>query len=150
MLYKHTQIGYVILVSMGVAAFVLLTFTEAPPAWLLGILCLLTCIFFATLTISVDAEYIRIFFGLGLIRRQFKLEDIETCQVTPHKCWRWGWGIHGWPGKCWIYNVSGFHTVELKMKSGIKYYLGTDEPGKLEKAIQDGMHQSLHRSIKID
>jgi hypothetical protein len=39
-----------------------------------------------------------------------------------------------WP-KMWIYNVSGFDAVEIKMKDGKTYRIGTDEPEKLEQTI---------------
>jgi len=35
----------------------------------------------------------------------------------------------------WIFNVSGFDAVELIMKNGKIYRIGTDEPIKLESAI---------------
>jgi hypothetical protein len=35
----------------------------------------------------------------------------------------------------WIYNVSGFDAVEITMKNGKIYRIGTDEPLKLEQAI---------------
>ena len=36
----------------------------------------------------------------------------------------------------WIYNVSGFDAIELTMKNGKIYRIGTDEPEKLEAAIK--------------
>jgi len=41
----------------------------------------------------------------------------------------------------WIYNVSGFDAVEIKLKNGKTYRIGTDESQKLEQAIL--------RSIKL-
>jgi hypothetical protein len=35
----------------------------------------------------------------------------------------------------WIYNVSGFDAVEIKLKNGKVYRIGTDEPKKLEQTI---------------
>ena len=34
-----------------------------------------------------------------------------------------------------IYNVSGFDAVEIQLKNGKIYRIGTDEPKKLEQAI---------------
>jgi hypothetical protein len=39
----------------------------------------------------------------------------------------------------WIYNVSGFDAVELKMKNGKVYRIGTDESEKLESALQQSI-----------
>jgi hypothetical protein len=50
--------------------------------------------------------------------------------------WYFGWGVRRWfwP-KMWIYNVSGFDAVEIVLKNGNIYRIGTDEPEKLERAI---------------
>jgi len=38
-----------------------------------------------------------------------------------------------------IFNISGFDAVEIKMKNGKIYRIGTDEPKKLEQAILHAM-----------
>ena len=40
--------------------------------------------------------------------------------------------IHGF----WLYNVSGFDAVELRLKSGDVYRLGTDDPEGLSAALK--------------
>jgi hypothetical protein len=91
--------------------------------------------FFSTLTVKVDKEFIRFSFGVGLIRKKIALKDVTSFKaITNKRCW--SWGIHGWPGKGWLYNVSGFSSVEITVKSGMKYYIGTDEPDKLCGAIE--------------
>jgi len=52
--------------------------------------------------------------------------------------WYYGWGIHLTPHG-WLYNISGFLAVEIQMKSGKKYRIGTDEPKKLIEAIQQSL-----------
>lgn len=140
--YKHTQIGYVIIVSILIGAGVAITLNVPLLLLIIGIFGVL----FSTLTVSVEGEDVRLWFGPGFINKQFLLEDIEFCQITKAKCW--SWGIHGWPGKAWLYNVSGFRSVELKMKNGMKYYIGTDEPEALEKAIREAIHAEFHRTLK--
>jgi len=39
----------------------------------------------------------------------------------------------------WIFNVSGFDAVELVMKNGKIYRIGTDMPKELEVAIKKGI-----------
>jgi len=39
-----------------------------------------------------------------------------------------------------IYNISGFDAVEIKMKDGKRYRIGTDEPKKLEVAITQAIN----------
>jgi hypothetical protein len=58
--------------------------------------------------------------------------------VKNHRYYGWGIRVWFWP-KMWIFNVSGFEAVELKMKNGKTYRIGTDEPKKLEQAILQGM-----------
>ena len=89
---------------------------------------------FHSLNVRVEAEYVRLRFGIGLVRKKFKLADIE--QVLPTQShWYNGWGIkkvrHGW-----LFNVSGFGAVELKFKNGKRALIGTDEPKKLAAAIE--------------
>ena len=49
--------------------------------------------------------------------------------------WYNGWGIRLIP-RGWIFNVSGFDAVEIQMKNGRRYRIGTDEPEALLAAIQ--------------
>ncbi len=52
----------------------------------------------------------------------------------------YGWGIR-WTPNGWLYNVSGFYAVEIKMKTGKKYRIGTDAPNELEKAIKESIKE---------
>jgi len=52
---------------------------------------------------------------------------------TTKNHWYYEWGIRGWLWpKMRIYNVSGFDAVEIKVKNGKTYRIGTDEPKKSE------------------
>ena len=142
--YKHTQIGYVIIFSMLVAGLVAWSFQ----AVILVLIAVIVGVLFSTLTVSVEVECVRLWFGPGFIQRRFFLGEIESCQVAKS---RWyAWGIHGWPGKGWLFNVSGFRSVELKMRNDGKFFIGTDQPEALEKAIHEAMHSSLRRSLKAE
>jgi hypothetical protein len=94
---------------------------------------------FSTLTVSIADNFLKIKFGYGLFRDSFLLSDIvSVSQVKNH--WYYGWGIRFWfwP-RMTIYNVSGFDAVELKMKNGKVYRIGTDEPEKLESALKQAI-----------
>ena len=39
----------------------------------------------------------------------------------------------------WIYNVSGFDAVEIILKNGKIYRIGTDVPSELEAAIKQAI-----------
>ena len=50
--------------------------------------------------------------------------------------WYYGWGIRIWFWPyMWIYNVSGFDAVEITMRDGKMYRIGTDVPTELEMAL---------------
>jgi hypothetical protein len=77
-------------------------------------------------------------FGPGPIRKRFKLNEIESCQVVKNH-WYYGWGIRLTPHG-WLYNVSGFHAVEIKLRTGKKFRIGTDVPQELEEAIRQAIN----------
>ena len=88
---------------------------------------------FGALTVEVDHVAIRLRFGLGLIRKAFSLTDVASCRVVRNRWW-WGWGIRLIPGG-WLYNVSGLDAVELVLKNGKTFRIGTDEPRQLAEFI---------------
>lgn len=146
--YKHTQIGYLMLVvTLAVLAFfirVQIMARAEPPSADSGTNLLVTATMalilfilasFWSLQVGIDEKYVRIKFGYGIYRKKFLLSDILSAQAVKNH-WYYGWGIRGWLWpKMWIYNVSGFDAVEIKLKNGKTYRIGTDEPKKLEQAI---------------
>lgn len=91
---------------------------------------------FVSLKVTIDEDYLRIKFGYGIFRKKFALNEIVSArQVKNH--WYYGWGIRIW---FWplmiIFNISGFDAVEIRMKNGKIYRIGTDESEKLELAIR--------------
>jgi len=50
----------------------------------------------------------------------------------------YGWGIHFTPNG-WLCNVSGSSAVEIIMKNGKKYRIGTNVPSELEQAIRQSV-----------
>ncbi len=89
---------------------------------------------FCSLTVIIKDDFLEIRFGPGVIRKRFSIREIESWRVVKNP-WYYGWGIRITPHG-WLYNVSGFHAVEIKMKTGEKYRIGTDEPHELLRAIQ--------------
>lgn len=139
MLYKHTQPGNLIIYT---TCFVVILFaiilTKAK--FNIGILFLMIFIIlllasFSTLTVLIDGKNLKIKFGYGLFKKTFKLDNIKKAKAVKNR-WYYGWGIRVWFWPyMWIYNVSGFDAVEIKMKNNKIYRIGTDEPKKLEKVI---------------
>ena len=95
---------------------------------------------FATLTVSIDENYFRIKFGYGIFARMFPLSQIASVQPVKNH-WYYGWGVKVW---FWpymrIYNVSGFDAVEIIMKNGKIYRVGTGTSRELEAAIKQAIN----------
>jgi len=135
--YSHNQSGYVILVSFGLGLIVAayLGMIYGFDLLFFGIVTTLAvCLMlFSSLTVLINSERLQVRFGLGTIRKNFMLADIESCQKVRNPWW-YGWGIHLTPYG-WLYNVSGLDAVEIKMKNGRKFRIGTDEPEELKTAL---------------
>jgi hypothetical protein len=106
-------------------------FTQIFPIVFSTLLIVLTL--FYSLTVEIDGTKLIVKFGFGIINKKFILKDIESCHTVKNH-WYYGWGIRLTPHG-WLYNISGFDAVEIKMKNGRTYRIGTDEPKNLERAI---------------
>ena len=142
MKYRHTQIGYLHLVLYSaLLLFIgyLNIVTDFNPFVLVGLIVIFIVIgIFTRLTVAVDDQMIKIQFGLGVIRKVFRLKDIEAYCVVKNP-WYYGWGIRFTP-RGWLFNVSGFSAIELQMKSGKRYRIGTDDPDNLAKALDEALN----------
>ena len=135
--YKHTQIGYV--TGGGIIAGMILIISlmansgfdpiAAGVLVILGVSLLLFC----SLTVIVTDSYLDIKFGVTSIRKRIELRDIESAKAVQNQ-WYYFWGIRLTPhGR--LYNVSGLKAVEIEIINGEKFRIGTDDPIKLEEAI---------------
>jgi hypothetical protein len=88
---------------------------------------------FGSLTVEVDDEELRHWFGPGFWKKSYQLLDIESATVVRNS-WIYGWGIRFTPHG-WLYNVSGLDAVQLQLRSGRKLRIGTDDPQGLIEAI---------------
>jgi hypothetical protein len=141
--YSHTQVGHLMLWVMFILGlyfgFVVLQAAFDPYVVAVVILVLITIASFATLTVVIDDEHLGIKFGYGVFRKHFKLTDIETVKAVKNH-WYYGWGIRYWLWpKMWIFNVSGFDAVEIVLKNGKRYRIGTDEVDQLEKELMEAI-----------
>ena len=147
MTYHHVQTGWAVIlgsvVGFGLALVVTLSLsasTLAAVPWLVfalfGLLAL-GLLTYATLTVIVDAEQVRVYFGIGLIRKSIPVADIARCEVVRTPTW-WGWGMH-WTPSGWLYNVSGRAAVRLEMTSQRPVMIGSDEAERLKAAIDAGL-----------
>lgn len=147
--YKHTQIGYqMLIITVVLLVFFIWSYitalaepssVDSGPNFAISMIMVLIVIIissFVTLAVCVDDKYLKIKFGYGLFKNKFPLEEIVSVKSVKNK-WYYGWGIRFWfwP-KMIIYNVSGFDAVEIVMKNNKIYRIGTDQPNELEIAIK--------------
>ncbi len=140
--YRHTQTGWAVLVPILVVLvtiLVLLGFSgksgRTIPLAVFGLL-IVAAFLFATLSVTVQGEWLECRFGPGLIRRRIRLTDVQRAGAVRNK-WYYGWGIRLTPHG-WLWNVSGLDAVELTFVNGKKFRIGTDEPERLLEAICSG------------
>jgi hypothetical protein len=137
--YQHTQFGWATALTSGaVGLAILLNAAFLPhPAYLpwVGAGILLVGALFSTLTIAIEEGMLRASFGPGLIQKKVRVAEIASARPIPVRWW-YGWGIRLTPHG-WLYNVSGWEAVEITLRNGRRFCLGTDEPENLLKAIQE-------------
>ena len=143
--YNHTQIGslviwiFLIVSTLYTWLFLAVLSKLASPWFLFGMILFLLFLVasFSTLNVKIYDGNLVIKFGYGLYKRKFLLKEIKSVKEVKNH-WYYGWGIRWWPKPepgVTIYNVSGFGAVEIKLKKGQLYRIGTNKPKELAKAI---------------
>ena len=89
---------------------------------------------FSSLTVIVDDNEVRWYFGPGAWSYRMALSDIAAAHVVRNS-WINGFGIRMGPGFR-LYNVSGLDAVELTLKNGEIRRLGTDDAPGLAAALK--------------
>lgn len=142
-LYSHKQPGTTVLWVTGaivVSLLVLLGPAAAHPAVLaaLGVMVVIAVVF-SSLSVQVTASSLLFWFGPGVMRKQVALAEIEKVEPvrTP-----WYWGV-GWriTPKGMLYSVAGLDAVEVTMKDGSRFRLGTDQPERLARALASALER---------
>jgi len=140
--YKHTQKGFYRVFIFGcimlfIALLTIYFHRQYVLSFILFIL-VLALFLFSSLTTCVTDKYVKIWFGAGLIHRKFLLSEIHSVRIakTP---WYYGWGIRCIPEGL-LFNVKGNLSIELQMKNGKIYRIGTDEAEKLKQAIVSALN----------
>lgn len=150
MSYRHTQVGTLIVVPVIVVSLIALVVLRAMPGGMYPLVAFVTVAavglalaIFSTLTVEINGGTIKLRFGVGLIQKQIQLSDVDHALPVRNPWWV-GWGIRWYPGNYWMWNVSGLRAVELVMKNGRRFRIGTDEPEELVRAIELSMKMPSH------
>ena len=140
MLYRRTQTApamYVITV-VGALCFVMWAIADDGAGlgvWfaVLGLLLIAVGLVAARLTVVVDDTSVTSAYGWGWPRRRIDLHEIDEVAAVRNSWWH-GWGIHKVSGG-WIFNNAGRDAVELRLRSGKVFRMGTDQPAELLAAL---------------
>jgi hypothetical protein len=133
--YQHTQRGKLLLVAMSIATLGTLAIgLVSRHALFVAPIMALCGWLFHSLTVEIAEGELRWRFGPGLISKRVALDMIVSAQPVRTNVLE-GWGIH-LSRFGWLYNVSGFDAVAVRMKNGQHFALGTDEPEALCRALQ--------------
>ena len=127
--------------AVGMALATLLVFALSPATlaaapWLVyamyGVLAL-GLLLFPSLTVEVDAEAIRLSFGLGLVSTRVPMADVVAADRVVVRVW-WGWGLH-WTPSGWLYNIGSRDAVKVVVRRDRGVIIGSDDADRLHAAI---------------
>ena len=94
---------------------------------------------FGSLTVEVDGEELRHYFGPGFWRKTYLLSDIDSVEQVRNS-WIFGWGIalySATAGKLvHTYRCTRCSANTIPVRSGRKFRIGTDNPAGLVSALQ--------------
>lgn len=141
--YRHRQVGLIfgavalVILVLGLALLPTISPRAEQYAWaIIGVpivIVFVTLLLFSVLEISIDSQRLCWQFLPGFIKKSVLLADIIEAKPT-RSSFIYGWGIH-YTNRGWLYNVSGFGAVHIRMRNGKQFMLGSDEPAALAEAI---------------
>ena len=117
-----------------VPVFLLIIVFYMAIAWIVMLVGLIVAALFWGLTVEVNKDVVRLYFGFGIIHRSILREHITMVTQVRNRWW-WGFGIR-WTPHGWMWNISGLDAVELTYHNGKKFRIGTDEPEALLEALK--------------
>ena len=141
MRYEHEQRAYlihwIIAPLFAIAVVGMLSGGGSLAGWLVvaitGFLFAWLAATFSVLTVIVEGDQLRLYFGRGWPRKAIRLRDVVS--VSPvRNAWWYGLGIR-WIPRGTLWNVWGLDAVELQLASGRVFRVGTDDVEGLVAAI---------------
>ena len=98
------------------------------------VIILLGPLLFSYLTITIGEGTLACHFGFGFWPKRFPLAEIVDVTLAPSS-WVDGWGIRI-TSSGMLYSVSGTGAVEVRLRNGTRFRLGSDEPEVLLRALR--------------
>ena len=137
-IYIKTQYGLLLNILMSLSIFLIYAVYQKIPnstssliLWLTIGFILLIWLLMYKLTFVIDQESITAIFGIGLLKRKVKINEIDFSTlkvVVPSKFA--GIGIRLTP-LGWLWNVKFGKAIYFKTKNGKTFFVGTDEPEEI-------------------
>lgn len=141
MTYRHTQIGWAMILILGCVIALLAwtaSWSEGQPVVLsvLGLMVVIL-ILFVSQTVIVDGGSVQVRVGPGLLRRRIALTDILSVDRIRLPWWAVTYGIRmSLNGKRQLWRVSGSEAVDLTLSGERRLLITTDEPDVLASVIR--------------
>ncbi len=151
--YKHTQYGALMFILflitgmlIAVVSVRLLAENRVPSVILMIVIYLVGLAMFYALTIELSAEKLKFWFGIGVVQKTIALSEIQSTKVVKNP-WYYFWGVKSIPGG-WFYAIVPGTAVEIELSDGKIIQLGTNQPKKLNQAIETArQRESKNRSL---
>jgi hypothetical protein len=133
-IYQNTQrataiVGFLSVMFLGLGIFALAYHPLVFAMIALGF----SAWIFRSMTVEISEKELTWYFGPGWPRKHVLLSEVVSVEVIRTSFLN-GWGIHYTP-RGWLYNVSGFGAVAIRLRSGRQFCLGTDEPEELARQL---------------
>jgi hypothetical protein len=134
-MYRHTQFAWVIwAILLWISSFL------AVAAQLIGFnagivgfaaLLLLVAVAFYGLTVEVnkDSREVSFWFGPGVGKKSLNFDEIDSVSAVRNSL-RHGIGMRI-SNDGWVYAAAGFSAIEIALKDGMKYRIGTNDQDAL-------------------
>jgi hypothetical protein len=139
--YRHTQYGslmFIVFLMTGILIAVVAPRILAEGRVLSAILMLGVYLFglvmFYSLSVEISEEKLKFWFGIGVVRKIILLSEIRSTKEVKNP-WYYFWGVKSIPGG-WFYAIAPGTAVEIELRDGRIIQLGTNQPKKLNQAIE--------------
>lgn len=146
MIYRHTQVGQFVFLLNGALAlfFAVQLATGGSRVLIVGlVVVVVVSMLFGTMTVEVAEGDLRFRFGPGGWGKRVPLSQVADVQPTRTR-WFEGIGIRS-TRRGMLYNVAAGDAVEVLLRSGRTFRLGSDEPQKLADAIRSALEAERDR-----
>ncbi|MCH2089283.1 MULTISPECIES: hypothetical protein [Pseudoalteromonas] len=134
-MYKETEINYsLIIILLVISAFIIFSPELADLKIIILSINLLVTLLFFSLTIVIDEQKLRWYFGFGIISKDVELSQIVETSAYKTK-WYQGIGIR-MLSDGWLYNASVGQAIKITLADRKNIYLGCKNVDALQQALK--------------